>query len=135
MAILKFRAWHIKAKKYFECVGSIEENYFLKVRGDQNSFFAEKKENCIIEQSTGLHDSFGVEIYEGDLVKTYEDSERPYVVVWGKKSGCWGLAMDDETMIPLYTSNLYIVIGNINQHPNIIPHHDPRTTHQPKSSL
>lgn len=129
MAILKFRAWHIKAKKYFECVGFTDDVCYLMVRDFRQNVIPDIRENYIIEQSTGLHDSFGAEIYEGDFLKTYEDSERPYVVIWDEKCGCWGLSMSRETKLLLGNSERFSAIGNIHQHPNIIPHHDPRTTH------
>lgn len=131
MAVLKFRAWHIKAKKYFECVGFEEDTCFIKTQTKRRygQVLGDKREDYLIEQSTGLHDSFGVEIYESDLVKTYEDSEKPYVVIWDEKCACWGLAMSHKTTLILGNCDRYSAIGNINQHPNIIPHYDPRTTH------
>ena len=131
MAILKFRAWHIKAKKYFECLGFTDDTCFIKTKTKRSygQILGDHLGDYLIEQFTGLHDSFGGEIYEGDLVKTYEDSERPYVVVWDEKCGCWGLSMNNTITLILGNSERFSAIGNINQHPNIIPYYDPRTTH------
>lgn len=127
MAVLKFRAWHKKAKKFYECVGfeSLKNaagvcyvKNPIKKKGAP-SVLGDKAEDYEITQSTGLKDSFGVEIYEGDWVLTYEDSESPYLVIWDAKAACWGLIQDvlaDWTLLAGH-SELFKVVGNLYQNP------------------
>lgn len=132
MAVLKFRAWHIKAKKYFECVGFIDDTCFIKTQTKRSygQILGDHLGDYLIEQSTGLYDSFGCEIFEGDLLITYKYSEYPRQVFWHEKKCQWVLSCEGfpKTGIALGESDLFKVVGNIHQNPELIPHHDPRTT-------
>lgn len=67
---LKFRAWDKTAKKMSK-VTAIDFStkpfrVFYKAYGNENYF----NQDAILMQSTGLHDKNGVEIFEGDILKT-----------------------------------------------------------------
>ncbi len=128
MAVLRFRAWHKKAKKFYECVGfdgSQDSNGVCFIKNTVKkkgapSVLGDNAEDYEITQSTGLKDSFGVEIFEGDYVLSFEDSEIEKVVTWDSKRASWSLTCSDG-LIPLfhYESPLYKVGGNIYQNPEI----------------
>jgi len=99
---LKFRVWDLTVCKYIEgwpfYVGEI--NF-----GDE----------VIIEQFTGLHDSDGKEIWEGDLLESAVPSKRPAEEVFFEdgtfKVGTWPL----HILFKLLTANghTWKVVGNI----------------------
>lgn len=122
MAVLKFRAWHKAAKKFYECYGvdlSKKGHCYIQHPDKPNQVVAVKQHEFEVTQSTGLQDSFGVEIFEGDWVLTYEDSESPYLVIWDAKKGYWGLI--DDILAPgcliAGHSERFKVVGNLYQNP------------------
>lgn len=125
MAILKFRAWHIKAKKYFKCLGFTDDTCFIKIKPKHGyaDVLGDHLSDYIIEQSTGLHDSFGREIYEGDAVFTHEESESHYIVVWGERECAWRLDHGNYLM-SLGENKPWKFIGNIHENPDLIYSHD-----------
>jgi uncharacterized phage protein (TIGR01671 family) len=131
---IKFRAWSPKEKKYFLpncCVHAWNDDYGYASL-DQGligeDFKDEKPETeVILQQFTGLQDSTGKDIYEGDIVNswtpTIEDrtvsasssTERTFIVEFknggfnvGNKTECWSCHKE------------YKVIGNIFENPELI---------------
>lgn len=108
---LKFRVWDKKNSR------------FLKYWDDNTSLdlwrWAELMSTClifpindyIIQQYTGMKDSCGVEVYEGDIV---EKDNQTAEVFWHDAIGGFDLA--DEFGYPFSTRNLLImkVVGHIN---------------------
>ena len=73
---IKFRAWHKDLKKMFK-IGQITlEKGIWNFEPNDRDFIGmsiPSQPSFVLMQYTGLHDKNGKEIYEGDIVKTFND--------------------------------------------------------------
>ena len=109
--IIKFRAWDIKMKKYL--TWEQDREFILDAipweMGDEWS------ECCIVEQFTGLRDTKGKEIYEGDILR-YQTSP-DYQVIFQRAEFC--AKIDTKDGIGICTlariAEIGAVVGNIHE--------------------
>ena len=133
MKELKFRAWDTENNRYFGNTdeayrGNIEQLYL----GFDGSLFIRtfdsfKHESTfpgrfIKEQYTGLHDSNGREIWEGDIIQVNKNINTVHSVLFeegeaylsGDSSGSWG------GMQLFHINQWSDVIGNIHENKNLL---------------
>ncbi|WP_354680611.1 YopX family protein [Macrococcoides caseolyticum] len=72
--------------------------------------------DTVIMQSTGLYDANGKEIFEGDVVKYWENIG--YIEFY---QGSWVINWNDGSLFDLYDNeNNLEIIGNIHEHPELL---------------
>jgi uncharacterized phage protein (TIGR01671 family) len=104
---IKFRFWDALDEKMLNDI-DIEEFTLHALRDFEGE----------ILQFTGLKDKNGVEIYEGDVVRT-PDNTQIMKVVWGYCG--WGLQYLDTRSAPGFLNWKSIeVIGNIHENPELL---------------
>ena len=122
---LKFRVWCPLRKRF---ALNTEDGYIYQVEDFRNGeFWVGCGDDGVIQQSTGLKDKDGREIYEGDIV-TYRLSESTsdyslvrFIVTWGD---C-GWRMDDidlKCCVGYLTVAIksYEIIGNVFENPELL---------------
>lgn len=110
MRKIRFRAWEVKQKSM---VGFLP---LCRIIANFHGLNDEEWANLIWMQYTGLLDSEGVEIYEGDVVDWLGDKFK--IIIY-----CATAWVQSETkQLPLYEiDNTEIkVIGNTHEHPHLI---------------
>jgi len=105
---IKFRAWDESDGK----------PYMLGPYDLKDAIFNNKDIRCLpIMQFTGLLDKNGKEIYEGDLLIGFLG--KLWEVSWSKHSLSW-VVMDDEHEEKLSKDELFNVVGNIYENPDLL---------------
>lgn len=132
MREIKIRAWHKQQKLWFPVIAISWMDGWIEVEPSPDSSWRTRLEDFKLMQYTGVKDSAGVEIFEGDIIQTTykaeeigEDSDVVNIttVAWNPASAgfdrregdMWcDLGMErDETLSEL-------VIGNIFEHPELL---------------
>ena len=111
---LKFRAFYQKKLYMQEYCGGF--SYFIHNDSDaltlEDIFVAAERQKCIIQQYTGLKDSEGVEIYEGDILM-------PDTIdgIWPEQRN--GVLVKDIRQ-PFANAHLFKIVGNIFENPELL---------------
>lgn len=126
----KFRVWDDARDEYFEVrslsfpVSNNDKLGIVATAGDQTAYGPK----IILEQFTGLKDTNGKEIYEGDIVHFKSEMLSGLgIVKWDEKVGAW--EVDDirprtkkrgHRIYPFYPEAVYRVEGNIHENPELL---------------
>lgn len=128
---IKFRIWNTKLKKWVtqvslsEIENSNHNNGLIGIIASTNEEDPETQsaEDCIVQQFTGILDSEGKEIYEGDILSWHGESsdERIAPVIFSPSCAAFVLdssgrhEFDDKygDYCPLHRRNFYKIVGNI----------------------
>jgi uncharacterized phage protein (TIGR01671 family) len=113
MKTIKFRMWSKEAKKFFYD----PENVYVCLKWKQTD--KDLFNDMVWQQFTGLKDSKGVEIYEGDIVKRL-NTEYVYEVVYNEENAGYFLQNKDGDGPLSYYRKVVEVAGNIFENPELI---------------
>lgn len=122
MREIKFRAWDEKEKKMFNPSSISWKDGVLWVcdsHGENKLEYELINPNSHLMQYTGLKDKNGVEIYEGDIVKSEQWYPQTYKVIF--EEGSFGFKREvGDYLNSLHYLESFEVIGNIYQNPELI---------------
>lgn len=124
----RFRAWNEEEKNWSEHLynngeGRIAVDWFWNGCEIDSEYNAAEDSQFVIEQCTGIRDSNGKLIYEGDILCANDDDfENRFVVVW-QKSFC-GFALENTrrggiSLSTLIAASIMHKIGNIHENPEL----------------
>lgn len=111
----KFRVWDSERQAYRKA-GELSFNL-----DNQTWYFDQANyQDIIIEQSTGLHDCKGVEVFEGDVIKLKYNDPKIVAVEYDNTMGQWIGRLANKTCIRfdylhLSSEEMREIIGNIHE--------------------
>ena len=117
----KYRIWH-KARKQMFTVSTIdfrqEKISYIDGSGFAGAFIS--LDDVILMQSTGLTDTNGVEIFEGDIVDAERERERGAGVVEIKVGHAPQITYKNGNDLLRFVDRFAVVLGNIHQNPELL---------------
>lgn len=129
MRSIKFRAWDKRNEQMIQNVGFqygdtgrtvlLEQVMVPPDESDKDYHYGIPGEYAELMQYTSLKDKNGKEIYEGDIVKSFNLSSEGKIckIVWNDINAFW-LEQSDETSTGLI--GICEVIGNIHENPELL---------------
>lgn len=120
MRDIKFRAWHDDREMVYPPFNLHIKDHMTMLMLE-NGVFGYHGSSVHLMQYTGLQDRNGVDIYEGDIYKTWA-GHGPFVVEWGQQGDdlIWGW--------PVVGEGNEEVIGNVYEDPDLVaPEASPST--------
>lgn len=121
---IKFRIWKKSIKKYIDLTTfTITNDGEITALVSSNIIeLVLSKDDYILEQYTGIKDTNGKEIYEGDIVTLcgeWEDIENDDCQVVTFSGGCFRIGDGYESEAGRYLED-WRVIGNIHENPELL---------------
>ncbi|PKE47949.1 YopX family protein [Macrococcoides caseolyticum] len=112
--IPKFRIFDKKKKRFLGDFTMEIDKFGIHVLDEFN--YVVDEDDRVLMQSTGLTDVNGKEIFEGDIVKYWENIG--YIEFY---QGSWVINWNDGSLFDLYDNdNNLEVLGNIHEHPELL---------------
>lgn len=123
MREIRFRAWHKASRRMFD-VNAISKTTVEELRNGVS--FRYYRDDVVLMQYTGLKDKDGKEIYEGDVVGAFCDTQRFEIKYCEERGGyfldsvvlCGGAEPAPECLGNLLDT--VEVIGNIHDNPELL---------------
>ncbi|WP_157820874.1 YopX family protein [Macrococcoides caseolyticum] len=112
--IPKFRIFDKKKKRFLDDFTMEIDRYGISVLDEFN--YVVDEDDRVLMQSTGLNDMNVKEIFEGDIVKYWENIG--YIEFY---QGSWVINWNDGSLFDLYDNeNNLEVLGNIHEHSHLL---------------
>ncbi|PKE36853.1 hypothetical protein CW670_02675 [Macrococcoides caseolyticum] len=112
--IPKFRIFDKKKKRFLGDFTMEIDKFGIHVLDEFN--YVVDEDDRVLMQATGLTDKNGKEIFEGDIVKYWENIG--YIEFY---QGSWVINWNDGSLFDLYDNdNNLEVLGNIHEHPELL---------------
>lgn len=118
----RFRAWDVKERRMLKlgCMmfqGEVNEVVYLNIDGALGTVSTDERD-LIVQQSTGLLDAEGREVFEGDIL-TWDGFTRS--VEWNDTTATLTLCREFRPQIPVYMhARRAKIIGNIYENPELL---------------
>jgi uncharacterized phage protein (TIGR01671 family) len=129
---IKFRVWHPEWKVIFPVISvcfpfQSDKHKFDSTIGyiqaiDEEGCVAEIdwSENPVLMQYTGLKDKNGREIYEGDIIILFNDTDEKFGVYWSEDDAQYELDSNGSGLGDWFNKKDRKIIGNIFENPNLL---------------
>ncbi len=118
---LKFRVWDKLSKSYIKITPISKYHHIIDLDGNYfNLQNGSGKDEYVVEQYTGKCDKNGHEIFEGDILGLPYDDGMLYATVSFYENSYVYKYIHDEGFYYINTVEEHIVVGNINENPELI---------------